>query len=201
MPVTLDPFITQELLHSKDFYHEKSDTRSEFYMNLMNRDVQISGLMSFHARGWAKRVLFVLVYLENIKAVNNWNLVDASAHHIIGAHTFNTNKTILIELAKSNVMWERRIAIVATWYFIRKNQFLDTLKIARPLLHDTHDLIHKSVGWMLRGMGKRDEKNLVDFLGKNSSIMSRTMLRYAIEKFSAGIRKKYLQSCNCTSVL
>lgn len=132
-------------------------------------------------------------YLKNIRHVNNWNLVDASAHYIIGAHIFNKNKTILIELAKSNVMWERRIAIVATWYFIRQNQFLDTITIARLLLNDSHDLIHKSVGWMLRETGKRDQNYLIAFLEKHASMMPRTMLRYAIEKFPANTRKQYLQ--------
>ena len=131
-------------------------------------------------------------YLINIKQVNNWNLVDASAHYIIGQHIFNKHKAILTDLAKSKVMWERRISIVATWYFIRQNQFSQTIKIANLLLNDQHDLIHKAVGWMLREMGKRDQKFLMNFLKNKASIMPRTMLRYAIENFPANTRKKYL---------
>lgn len=132
-------------------------------------------------------------YLKNIKHINNWNLVDASAHYIIGAHIINKNKKILIELAKSKNLWERRIAIISTWYFIRQNQFSHTIKIAKLLLNDPHDLIHKSVGWMLREIGKRNQDCLIDFLEKNTSAMPRTMLRYAIERFPANKRKKYLQ--------
>ena len=132
-------------------------------------------------------------YLKNIKHVNNWNLVDASAHYIIGAHIVNKNKMILADLAKSKVMWERRISIVATWYFIKQNQFSHTIEIANLLLNDEHDLIHKAVGWMLREMGKRDQNCLINFLEKHASSMPRTMLRYAIEKFPADTRKKYLQ--------
>lgn len=131
-------------------------------------------------------------YLKNIKRVNNWNLVDASAHYIIGAHLSSKSKTILIDLAQSKNMWERRIAIVSTWYFIRENNFAYTIKISKILLNDEHDLIHKAVGWMLREMGKRDQYCLINFLEKNANKMPRTMLRYAIEKFHKDTRRKYL---------
>lgn len=140
-------------------------------------------------------------YLKNICYVNNWNLVDASAHYIIGAHIFHKNKSILTTLAKSKVMWKRRISIVATWYFIRQNQFSDTIKIANLLLNDQHDLIHKAVGWMLREMGKRDQKCLMHFLKKNASVMPRTMLRYAIEKFPADACKQLLQTIHYVYIL
>lgn len=133
-------------------------------------------------------------YLSNIQHVNNWNLVDASAHYIIGQHIFNNkNKTILIELAKSGVMWERRIAMVATWYFIRQNEFSHTIKIASLLINDQHDLIHKAVGWMLREMGKRDHDTLIVFLNRHAKKMPRTMLRYATEKFTKKMRRHYLE--------
>lgn len=131
-------------------------------------------------------------YVNNLQYVNNWNLVDASAHYIVGAHLNNKNKSYLLQLTQSKTLWERRIAIVATWYFIRNNNLNPTFKIATKLLHDEHDLIHKAVGWMLREAGKRDQGRLVDFLSKYARVMPRTMLRYAIEKFPAPIRKGYL---------
>lgn len=131
-------------------------------------------------------------YLNNLQHVNNWNLVDSSAHLILGEHLDKTDKKLLITLAKSTDLWERRIAIVATWHFIRKNELEWTFKIAKLLLHDTHDLIHKAVGWMLREAGKRDEAMLIQFLDKYAAGMPRTMLRYAIEKFPEEQRKDYL---------
>ncbi len=132
-------------------------------------------------------------YLKHLKYVNNWNLVDSSAHLIIGAHLlYNKDKTILTALAKSKNLWERRVAIVSTWYFIRHQQFDWTIKIAKILLQDTQDLIHKAVGWMLREMGKKDENVLIEFLTQHAKHMPRTMLRYAIEKFPAEQRKMFL---------
>src|SRR3990167_9346853 len=113
----------------------------------------------------AREEIFQL-YCAHMSRINNWNLVDASAHHIIGAHLDGQDKNLLLKLASSTVMWERRISIVSTWYFIRKNEFEWTIKIAEKLLSDKHDLIHKSVGWMLREMGKRDDQYLIKFLHK-----------------------------------
>lgn len=135
-------------------------------------------------------------YLYHLKHVNNWNLVDASAHLIMGAHLLDTDKSILIELAQSHNLWERRIAIVATWYFIRNGQLEWTVKLAQLLLNDKHDLIHKAVGWMLREAGKKNQQILIDFLNKNAHQMPRTMLRYAIEKFSPPERQTYLKQKN-----
>lgn len=131
-------------------------------------------------------------YMKNLKYVNNWNLVDSSAHLIIGAHLLETNKNILLTLSKSKLLWEKRVAIVATWYFIRNDQFEWTLKIAKILLQDPHDLIHKAVGWMLREVGKRNLNTLITFLDQHATSMPRTMLRYAIEKFPPKERKAYL---------
>ncbi len=133
-------------------------------------------------------------YIKNIVQVNNWNLVDQSAHNILGRYLFNRNKDLLISFANSKSLWERRIAMVATWYFIRNNHFDYTIKIAEMLLNDSHDLIHKASGWMLREMGKRDRLSLIDFLNKHSSKMPRTMLRYAIEKFPETERKLILNN-------
>ena len=131
-------------------------------------------------------------YIQNLKYINNWNLVDTSAHHIIGAHLWDKNKSSLLELATSEVLWERRISIVSTWYFIRKNDLAWTFKIASLLQGDTHDLIHKAVGWMLREAGKRDQTQLIKFLNQHMCVMPRTMLRYAIERLPEGQRKSYL---------
>jgi len=131
-------------------------------------------------------------YLHNIQHVNNWNLVDSSAHLIIGEHLDTADKKLLITLAQSPSLWERRIAVVATWHFIRKDELEWTFKIAKLLLNDTHDLIHKAVGWMLREAGKRNETMLIQFLDKYAAVMPRTMLRYAIEKFPEDQRKDYL---------
>jgi len=130
--------------------------------------------------------------LRHLQHVNNWNLVDNVAPAIIGAHLLNKDKNILLTWTQSADLWERRIAIVATYYFIKHNEFDYTLKIATMLLSDTHDLIHKAVGWMLREMGKRDELILREFLDQYSLHMPRTMLRYAIERLPETTRLYYL---------
>jgi 3-methyladenine DNA glycosylase AlkD len=131
-------------------------------------------------------------YLKNTENINNWDLVDLTAPKIVGDHLFNKDTSILFKLAKSNNLWERRIAILSTFKFIRNNDFEDALSIAKLLLHDKHDLIHKAVGWMLREIGKRDQEIEEQFLSKYHMQMPRTMLRYAIEKFEENKRKFYL---------
>ena len=131
-------------------------------------------------------------YLRNTANINNWDLVDLSAPRIIGDFLVNKDREILHKLAKSENLWERRIAVISCFAFIRNNDFKDALKISRELINDKHDLIHKAVGWMLREVGKRDQAVLVGFLKKNYKKMPRTMLRYAIERFEGGLRKKIL---------
>ena len=131
-------------------------------------------------------------YLKNTENINNWDLVDLSAPKIMGDYLINKKTAILFELAKSNNLWERRIAILSTFKFIRNNDFKDALCISELLLHDEHDLIHKAVGWMLREIGKRDQEVEEKFLTKYYMEMPRTMLRYAIEKFGENKRKFYL---------
>jgi len=131
-------------------------------------------------------------YLEHSKFVNNWDLVDGSAPYIVGPILFHGDRTRLYTLARSVSIWERRIAILSTLYFIRQNDFADTLKLSEVLLTDDHDLIHKAVGWMLREVGKRDQKVLENFLKKHYRQMPRTALRYAIERFPEPRWKKYL---------
>jgi 3-methyladenine DNA glycosylase AlkD len=132
-------------------------------------------------------------YLKNTKHINNWDLVDLSAHKIVGAYLMDKPRNILYKLAKSKNLWERRIAIIATFQFINNNQFKESLKISEILLSDKHDLIHKAAGWALREIGKRSLKDEEKFLKKHYGKMPRTMLRYAIERFSENKRQMYLK--------
>jgi 3-methyladenine DNA glycosylase AlkD len=132
-------------------------------------------------------------YLKNTSNINNWDLVDLSAYHILGRWLLDKDRQVLCKLARSSCLWERRIAIISTFAFIRENQFEDTLKIAEILLSDSHDLIHKAVGWMLREVGKRDLETLEAFLKENKLKMPRVMLRYAIEKMPQDQRQWYLK--------
>ena len=138
-----------------------------------------------------KREIFDL-YLNNTRYINNWDLVDTSAQYIAGAFLFHKDKKVLYRLAKSEDLWERRIAIMSTFHFIRQNAFSETLKIAEILIADREDLIHKAVGWMLREVGKRNLKIEEQFLKLYYKKMPRTMLRYAIEKFPKARRRRYL---------
>lgn len=133
------------------------------------------------------------LYLANTARINNWDLVDVSAPHIIGSHLEHRPRKILLQLARSDSLWERRIAIVSTFYFIRRNDFDYTLRIADMLLDDKHDLMHKAVGWMLREVAKRDQKLAEGFLKNQYDRLPRTTLRYAIERFEPGLRQQYLK--------
>lgn len=136
---------------------------------------------------------FYLKNLENnFENINNWDLVDISAPKIVGDYLMEESKEILYKLAKSKNLWKKRVAIISTHAFIRNNEFDDTLEISKILILDKHDLIHKAVGWMLREVGKRDQKIEEEFLKKHYLKMPRVMLRYSIEKFSEGKRKFYL---------
>lgn len=131
-------------------------------------------------------------YISNTKYINNWDLVDLSADKIVGEYLINKPKDILFKLAKSKNLWERRIAIVATYNFIKNKKYEDSLKIAEILLLDGHDLIQKAVGWMLREIGKQNKDVLIKFLAKYYKKMGRTTLRYSIERFPQDLRLKYL---------
>src|SRR5919106_133388 len=133
-------------------------------------------------------------YMENTRFINSWDLVDSSAASIVGAYLLKRNKKPLYALVKSGDLWERRIAIMASFHFIKRDEFDDSLKIAKLLLHDKEDLIHKAVGWMLREIGKRHLPSEEDFLGKQYRNMPRTMLRYAIERFPEAKRRRYLKA-------
>jgi 3-methyladenine DNA glycosylase AlkD len=142
-----------------------------------------------------ERKNIVELYLNNTEWINNWDLVDLSAHKILGEYLKNKTKTILYNLAESEDLWERRISIISTFALIRNGDYNESLKIAEMLLNDEHDLIHKAVGWMLREVGKRDQVKEEAFLMKFYKTMPRTMLRYSIEKFDKNKKQFYMKKC------
>lgn len=133
------------------------------------------------------------LYLRHTAHINNWDLVDASAAQIVGPYLVKRDRGILTTLTRSDSLWERRIALIATFHFIKQRHYATTLQIASLLLHDPHDFIHKAVGWMLREIGKRDRATLETFLAPHYQTMPRTMLRYAIEHFRSPGRQRYLK--------
>ena len=139
-----------------------------------------------------RKTIFDL-YLENTKYINNWDIVDSSAHFIVGPYLQERSHAKLFELAGSDNLWERRIAIMSTFHFIRLGEFDTALKISERLVNDNEDLIHKAVGWMLREIGNRDRATEEKFLKAHYRTMPRTMLRYAIEKFPEKRRQLYLK--------
>lgn len=176
------------------------------YTNLSLKDIQILLKSKIHEHRFVTLLILidkynktdnkeeiVNIYLKNAKNVNNWDLVDLSAHKILGDYLLDKDRKILYKLAKSRNLWEKRIAIISTFAFINKNQFDDTLQISEILLNDKHDLIHKAVGWMLREVGKKKQSVEEKFLKQHYKKMPRTMLRYAIEKFDDNKRKFYMQ--------
>jgi 3-methyladenine DNA glycosylase AlkD len=148
---------------------------------------------SFEKGDPATREQVYTFYMANTSRINNWDLVDISAPQIVGGFLLERDRGPLDLLAQSTSLWERRIAIIATFTFIRRNQFDDTLRIGRLLLHDREDLIHKAAGWMLREVGKREQAVEEGFLKLHCRVMPRTMLRYAIEKYPEDKRQMYLK--------
>ncbi len=147
---------------------------------------------SFEKADEAGRKTIYAFYLANTARINNWDLVDVSAGQIVGCYLFDKDRAVLYQLAQSDALWEQRIAIIATFYFIKRQQFDDTFALARLLLTHKHDLIHKAVGWMLREVGKKDRTALESFLDSCYQTLPRTLLRYAIEKFPEPLRQHYL---------
>ena len=139
-----------------------------------------------------KEIIYNL-YLKHTNYINNWDLVDISAHYIVGVWLTDRNRSKLYELANSKSLWERRISIMSTFYFIKNGDYRDTLKLSETLINDSEDLIHKAVGWMLREIGNRDQEVEEKFLIKYYKQMPRTMLRYSIEKFSKERRQEFLK--------
>lgn len=132
-------------------------------------------------------------YLQSTSRINNWDLVDLTAPTIVGKYLFDKNKDILYQLADSDLLWDNRIAMIATFAFIKEKQLDDTYRLAEKFLHHPHDLMQKAVGWMLREAGKRDYPRLYEFVDKCHDTMPRTMLRYAIEKFPEEARKQMMK--------
>jgi len=148
---------------------------------------------SFSQGDEAARTSIFELYLKHTEFINNWDLVDSSAAQIVGAYLMDRSKAVLYRLAESANLWERRIAIMSTFHFVKHHEFSETLKIAKILLFDRQDLIHKAIGWMLREIGKRHLKTEERFLKVHYKKMPRTMLRYAIEKFPEQKRQRYLK--------
>jgi len=150
-------------------------------------------LIGIYQRGQgAEKQAVYDAYLAHTRHINNWDLVDASAEHIVGPHVSPGQLDVLERLAHSSDLWERRIAMLATFHWIKQGQFAPALRIATLLLADRHDLIHKAVGWMLREIGKRDRAVEKAFLREHCRVMPRTALRYAIEHFPERERRRYL---------
>ncbi len=158
---------------------------------------RLSGLLiwveQFRRGGEREKQTIFRAYLKHTRFINNWDLVDLSAPAIVGGYLEGRGHSLLKTMARSSVLWERRIAILATFYFIKRNSFQTALALSKILLQDHHDLIHKAVGWMLREIGKRDLKTEEVFLRRFYRQMPRTMLRYAIEKFPETKRQAYLR--------
>lgn len=169
----------ETLMHSK--YHEIRLCALFMLVDLYKRGSQDSKQQVFES------------YKKNIQYINNWDLVDSSAYHIVGPHLETGDRNLLTSLAKSNNLWERRIAIIATYHYIRNHDFKTTVKLAKLLLNDSEDLIHKAVGWMLREIGNRDLATEDRFLNRYAAKMPRTMLRYAIEKYPEPRRQQLLK--------
>lgn len=140
----------------------------------------------------AARAAVYRAYMAHRKHVNNWDLVDSSAEHIVGAYLRDRDRRVLLRLARSKSLWDRRIAVLSTFHYIRHGEYDDTIRLAELLLDDRHDLIHKAVGWMLREIGNRDRRALEKFLSEHARRMPRTMLRYAIERLPLPLRRRYL---------
>ena len=139
------------------------------------------------------KTLIYNMYMDNTQYINNWDLVDSSALHIVGAYIEDRDQSVLIQMARDGHLWQQRIAVIATFKYIKTSNFDTALQVIEILVNHPHDLIHKATGWMLREIGKRDLKTEEDFLDRYAPTMPRTMLRYAIEKFPPEKRKHYLE--------
>lgn len=196
-----DIFLGLTTPQSKEIANKYVDLSLKDLQGLLNskihehRSIALGILVRQYAKADSKKQKSIFnFYMKNYNNINNWDLVDCSADKIAGEYLLDKDKKILYEFAKSKHLWKKRIAMISCFCFIRNNQFVDILKIARILLHDKHDLIHKAVGWMLRELGKKDQALEERFLKKYYQHMPRTMLRYSIERFEENKRQKYLKN-------
>ncbi len=183
---------------SKRYYKEISLEEIKELIQSPIHEIRLTGYLiltyKYEKASIKEKGNIISFYLNNLKGVNNWDIVDLSCYKILGMGIVEgiLEKEILYTLVKSKNMWERRISIVSTYVLIKRGMYEDTLKISKILLEDTSDLIQKAVGWMLREVGKKDIDVLREFLDENIAIMSRTTLRYSIERMDEKERKKYL---------
>ena len=177
----------------KKYYKDISLKDVQKLLNSKIHEYRLTALLILVEKYKEDKELVYNTYIKNFRNINNWDLVDLTAPKIMGDFLKDKNRDILYSLSTSNNLWEKRISIVATFAFIKDNDFKDTLKISGILLKDEHDLIHKAVGWMLREVGKRNKNLEKEFLDKNYRIMPRTMLRYSIEKFAPKEKEFYMK--------
>jgi 3-methyladenine DNA glycosylase AlkD len=190
--------VPNQRLISKKFYKETSIDELETLLKSSIHEHRLTALLMLvlkyqKTKNFKEQEEIAKLYLRNLDYVNGWDLVDSSAHFILGPYIQKTGKfEILYNLAESNHLWKQRASIISTYHQIRIKSFEHTLRISEKLLNHKHDLIHKAVGWMLREVGNRSIKNELSFLDIYAPIMPRTMLRYAIEKFDPELKAKYL---------
>lgn len=181
----------------KPYLKELSLGEIENLLNSKEHEFRLAALIIMvkrYQKNESEREAIVTLYINNTHLVNNWDLVDSSAHYILGPWLEDKDRSLLYDFANSGNLWKERIAVMSTFHYIKKNaDFADNLKIAEILLNHKHDLIHKAVGWMLREIGKISIKAEEDFLVKHYKNMPRTMLRYSIEKFPEDKRQDYLK--------
>lgn len=183
---------------AKQFYKEISlDDLSELIQNAYH-EVRLTALLALvyryeKCRQDSERQELVNFYLHHLEWVNNWDLVDTSCHAILGHFYYRRKKDLFYDLAGSHDLWRQRIAMISSYYWIKKGEFSDALALAEKLKNHPHDLNHKAVGWMLREIGNRDFETEFNFLKKHYQTMPRTALRYAIEKFPEEMRQDFLK--------
>ncbi len=189
--------VPQQRALVKEFHAQISSTEAASLLQSAYHECRLTALLLWiqHYQGGTptEREQIYAAYLSNTARINSWDLVDTSAPHIVGEHLLERPRDKLYQLAHSASLWERRIAIVSCLRLLKNADFHDTLQLAECLLHDSEDLIHKAVGWLLRELGKRDLAALENFLQQHAAQMPRTMLRYALEKFPPQQRQAYLR--------
>lgn len=185
---------------ARKYYREVSLSEVEKLLQDLYHEYRLTALLimrlKFDKAGapiTAEQSEIVRLYLNNIPYINNWDLVDSSAPYILGPYLYHKDISPLEKLSTSGNLWAERTAVLATFYFIRKNSYSETLRLSRLFLHHPHDLMHKAVGWMLREIGNRDFAIEFEFLKEHYHNMPRTMLRYAIEKFDPELRQQFLK--------